>query len=121
MIKGQKVQLFPTKEQEQLLIQSCGVARFVYNRCKRISEVAYRLTGKSPSQVTLSKYFTRLRHRPKYSWLKDVSADIAKQATKDYTKAKNASFSKFGNGFKVRYKSKFDFHLSIPILIEPPR
>lgn len=107
MIYGKKVRLFPTQEQEKLLLESCGVARFSYNRSKAISERFYRLFGKGLPDKDLLTYFTRLKKRRSFAWLKDYSADIPKQAVKDYLKAKKSSFERYNHGFRVNFKSKY--------------
>lgn len=108
MIYGKKVILFPTAEQEQLLFASCGVARFAYNRCKALTDRYYRMFGKTLPASYFIPYFTRLKQRKKYEWLKQYSADIPKQSRKDYYKAKEKSFKDFGNGYHIRFKSKYD-------------
>lgn len=108
MIYGKRVRLFPTKEQEQLLFGSCGVARFAYNRSKAVSERYYLMFGKGLTDKTLATYFTKLKKRPSFAWLNEYSADIPKQAVKDYLKAKKTSFNLYGHGFRVNFKSKYD-------------
>ncbi|MDO4896460.1 MAG: transposase [Moraxella sp.] len=106
MILAKKVRLLPTHEQEQLLFASCGVARFAYNRVKAVSERYYKMFGKGLSDKVLSTYFTKLKKRVNFTWLNSHSADIPKQAVKDYIKAKQASFRQYGNGYHVNFKSK---------------
>ncbi|PFE05233.1 MULTISPECIES: helix-turn-helix domain-containing protein, partial [Bacillus] len=53
MILAKKVRLIPTPEQEQVLRNHAGAARFAYNYCKRMSDRYYKLFGKSVSQLAL--------------------------------------------------------------------
>lgn len=108
MIITRKVRLVPTLEQEQLLWGHAHCMRYAYNISKRISDIYYRLTGKTVSQVDLAKHFTKIKKREKFKWLKQYCADVPKQATKDFEKARNNSFNNYGNGYHVRYKSKHE-------------
>ncbi|MDH4424245.1 helix-turn-helix domain-containing protein, partial [Bacillus cereus] len=51
MILAKKVRLIPTPEQEKVLRNHAGAARFAYNYCKRMSDRYYKLFGKSVSQL----------------------------------------------------------------------
>ncbi|MDG1648297.1 transposase [Bacillus pacificus] len=108
MILAKKVRLIPTPEQEQVLRNHAGAARFAYNYCKRMSDRYYKLFGKSVSQLALQKRFTKIKKRKNYEWLKDINAQVPKQASKDFDKARKHSFKKYKNGYHTSYKSKKD-------------
>ncbi|HDR4708957.1 TPA: RNA-guided endonuclease InsQ/TnpB family protein [Bacillus paranthracis] len=108
MILAKKVRLIPTPEQEQVLRNHAGAARFAYNYCKRMSDRYYKLFGKSVSQLALQKRFTKIKKRKKYEWLKDINAQVPKQASKDFDTARKHSFKKYKNGYHTSYKSKKD-------------
>ncbi|MCU4901265.1 transposase [Bacillus cereus] len=108
MILAKKVRLIPTPEQEKLLRNHAGAARFAYNYCKRMSDRYYKLFGKSVSQLALQKRFTKIKKRKKYEWLKDINAQVPKQASKDFDMARKHSFKKYKNGYHTSYKSKKD-------------
>ncbi|MEY2305836.1 RNA-guided endonuclease InsQ/TnpB family protein [Bacillus tropicus] len=108
MILAKKVRLIPTPEQEKVLRNHAGAARFAYNYCKRISDRYYKLFGKSVSQLALQKRFTKIKKRKKYEWLKDINAQVPKQASKDFDMARKHSFKKYKNGYHTSYKSKKD-------------
>lgn len=108
MILAKKVRLIPTPEQEQVLKKHAGAARFAYNYCKRISDRYYKLFGKSVSQLALQKRFTKIKKRKRYEWLKDINAQVPKQASKDFDTARKHSFKKYKNGSHTSYKSKKD-------------
>ncbi|MGH1140457.1 RNA-guided endonuclease InsQ/TnpB family protein, partial [Bacillus pacificus] len=108
MILAKKVRLIPTPEQEKLLRNHAGAARFAYNYCKRMSDRYYKLFGKSVSQLALQKRFTKIKKRKNYEWLKDINAQVPKQASKDFDKARKHSFKKYKNGYHTSYKSKKD-------------
>ncbi|MEN6661658.1 MULTISPECIES: RNA-guided endonuclease InsQ/TnpB family protein [Bacillus] len=108
MILAKKVRLIPTPEQEQVLRNHAGAARFAYNYCKRMSDRYFKLFGKSVSQLALQKRFTKIKKRKKYEWLKDINAQVPKQASKDFDTARKYSFKKYKNGSHTSYKSKKD-------------
>ncbi|MGQ7876262.1 RNA-guided endonuclease InsQ/TnpB family protein [Bacillus sp. 1A] len=108
MILAKKVRLIPTPEQEKVLRNHAGAARFAYNYCKRMSDRYYKLFGKSVSQLALQKRFTKIKKRKRYEWLKDINAQVPKQASKDFDKARKNSFKKYKNGYHTSYKSKKD-------------
>ncbi|WP_166705537.1 RNA-guided endonuclease InsQ/TnpB family protein, partial [Bacillus albus] len=108
MILAKKVRLIPTPEQEQVLRNHAGAARFAYNYCKRMSDRYYKLFGKSVSQLALQKRFTKIKKRKRYEWLKDINAQVPKQASKDFDTARKHSFKKYKNGSHTSYKSKKD-------------
>ncbi|MEI5892403.1 transposase [Bacillus luti] len=108
MILAKKVRLIPTPEQEKVLRNHAGAARFAYNYCKRMSDRYYKLFGKSVSQLALQKRFTKIKKRKKYEWLKDINAQVPKQASKDFDTARKHSFKKYKNGSHTSYKSKKD-------------
>ncbi|WP_242314842.1 transposase [Bacillus cereus group sp. BfR-BA-01355] len=108
MILAKKVRLIPTPEQEKVLRNHAGAARFAYNYCKRMSDRYYKLFGKSVSQLALQKRFTKIKKRKKYEWLKDINAQVPKQASRDFDAARKHSFKKYKNGYHTSYKSKKD-------------
>ncbi|PDZ47758.1 RNA-guided endonuclease InsQ/TnpB family protein [Bacillus wiedmannii] len=108
MILAKKVRLIPTPEQEKVLRNHAGAARFAYNYCKRMSDRYYKLFGKSVSQLALQKRFTKIKKRKRYEWLKDINAQVPRQASKDFDTARKNSFKKYKNGYHTSYKSKKD-------------
>jgi putative transposase len=111
MILGNKVRLFPSKEQEQKLWQSVGTARFIYNWTLARQEENYKNSGKFISDNDLRKELTILK-KTELNWLNEVSNNVAKQAVKDGCEA----YKKFFKGladrprFKSRRKSKPSFY-----------
>ena len=112
--KAIKIKLFPTREQEKLLWQSAGTARFAYNWAKKFADTYYRLYKKSLNAGNARKRFTKLRNHKKYAWLKEVSSEIPQQAIKDYFEALNKFFKKIAGypGFKSRKRSTVSFYHS---------
>ncbi len=106
MILAKKVRLIPTPEQEQVLRNHAGAARFAYNYCKRMSDRYYKLFGKSVSQLALQKRFTKIKKRKRYEWLKEINAQVPKQASKDFDTARKNSFKKYKNGITLLINPK---------------
>ena len=112
--KAIKIKLFPTREQEKLLWQSAGTARFAYNWAKKFADTYYRLYKKSLNAGNARKRFTKLRNHKKYAWLKEVSSEIPQQAIKDYFEALDKFFKKVSGypRFKSRKRSAVSFYHS---------
>lgn len=104
MIKGYKIKLHPTKEQEQILWQSAGVARWSYNWTLSKQKENYESGGKFINDGDLRKILTQLKKTEEFSWLNDVSAQIPKQAVKDACLAYQRFFK--GQAKFPRFKSR---------------
>ncbi|SFD35879.1 RNA-guided endonuclease InsQ/TnpB family protein [Clostridium uliginosum] len=111
MILGNKVRLFPTKEQEQKLWKSVGTARFIYNWTLARQEENYKNGGKFISDNDLRKEITVLK-QDKLNWLSGVSNNVAKQAVKDACNAYKKFFKVESDKprFKSRKKAKPSFY-----------
>ena len=73
IIKGYKIRLMPTKEQEELMFKSIGCSRFAYNwGINKAQE--YREQGKKYSMSDIRKEFTQLKRQYDYKWLNEVSS-----------------------------------------------
>lgn len=111
MMLGNRVRIFPTKEQEQKLWQSVGTARYIYNWTLARQEENYLNGGKFISDGDLRKQLTQLK-KDELAWLNEVSNNVAKQAVKDACDA----YQKFFKGladkprFKSRKKAKASFY-----------
>ena len=60
MLKGFKIRLFPTKEQEQQLWKSVGTARWVWNWGLAFRQALYKSEEKSIDSYELKKEFTKV-------------------------------------------------------------
>ena len=107
-IKGRKVKLLPTKEQEQLFWQFAGTRRFVYNWALDLQMKSYKETGKLIPFPELQHRIVVLKHEDKEkAWLKTISCDVAKQAIKDLECAYNKFFDmQKKEGYKYFTNSK---------------
>ena len=100
IIKGYKIRLLPTKEQETLIRKSIGVSRFIYNWCldKQIN------SEKFIADNELRKEITKLKNTEEYNWLTEVGSNVIKQSAKDLCNAYKRYFNKKSN--KPKFKKK---------------
>lgn len=104
MIKSIKIMLKPNNKQKSLLFQCVGTARFAFNWALAREEENYKAGNKFISDCDLRKELTQLKKTEEFSWLKNYSNDIPKQAIKDACDA----YKKFFKGLskKPKFKSK---------------
>ena len=109
MLRGMKIALDLTNEQEQQMWKSVGVARWSYNyaitRCKE-QYLKYLEDNTLPKTLTdgqIRKELTVLKNTT-HPWLKEVGSNVIKQAIKDWNEARKRFFK--GLGKAPKYKSK---------------
>ena len=109
MLRGVRIALDPTDEQEQQMWKSVGVARWCYNYAITRSKEYYvnhsedDASSKTLSEGAIRKELTVLKNTT-HSWLKEVGSNVIKQAVKDWGEARNRFFK--GLGKAPKYKSK---------------
>lgn len=109
MLKGIKIALNLTDEQEQQMWKSAGVARWSYNyaitRCKEqyLKYLEDNTLPKTLTESEIRKELTVLKNTT-HSWLKEVGSNVSKQAIRDWNNARNRFFK--GLGKAPNYKSK---------------
>ena len=101
MLIGKKIRIKTTPELEILLRKCAGVARFSYNLMISLNNSSQKFIKESD----VRKYVTQLKKQDNYSWLKEVSANIPKQAIKNCGKAYSDYFKKLRG--KPKFKKKF--------------
>lgn len=120
-MKGIKIRLYPTEEQELLMWKSAGVARFSYNWGLAYLNNYYEEHKKSFSIWNLRKEFTKLRNSGEFPWLKEVSSEIPQQALKDLGDAFDRFFKHIGDYPKFKKKGKCTvsfFHLNNKFVVK---
>ena len=70
---GYKYRFYPTAEQQQILAQTFGCVRFVYNWALKLKTEAFYEKQQKVSNSQLSSAVTILKTEEKTAWLKDVS------------------------------------------------
>ena len=83
MIIAKKIRLFPTKEQEEKMIESCNTARYIYNYTLAKQEQNYKDGNQFIKNTEIRKELTKLKKTEKFIWLNNVSNNVTKQAVKD--------------------------------------
>ena len=86
-IKGVRVKLIPTKQQEYLLTQFVGTRRFAYNWALELRTNTWVNENRFILVSELLHGFTLLRKDEDTIWLNDISCDVGKQAIKDLDNA----------------------------------
>lgn len=105
MIISKRVRLLPTKEQEQKMWQSVGIARFIYNWTLNKQLTNYQNGGKFIQDGKLREELTQLK-KNELSWLSEVSNNIAKQAVKDCCNAYKNFLKKYLVSLDLKVKRK---------------
>ncbi|WP_252177565.1 transposase [Endozoicomonas sp. 4G] len=106
--RAYRYRFYPTPEQEQLLAQTFGCVRFVYNHILRWRTDEYYKNGKKVNYNAASKQLTELKSNPEYQWLNDVSSVPIQQSLRHQQKA----FKNFWEGranypnFKKRHANQ---------------
>lgn len=113
MVKGHKIRLFPTKEQEKLFYKHIGSCRFIYNWGLATQIKQYQETGKKFSSFDLIKQLTPLKKQDEYNWLNEVSNVSLVNSFRDLNSAYQRFFSK-QNKFP-KFKSKKKSKLAYPV------
>ena len=102
-MKSIKVRLFPTKKQEELMFESCGVMRYVYNWALERQMSNFRQGEKFISAFTLQKEFTQFKKLEENKWLANFSSAMCKRAITDLCEAYDKFFKKQKQNGYVKY------------------
>lgn len=104
MIKGYKIRIYPTQEQETLIWKHIGACRFIWNYMLDLQQTRYANGEKYLSAFDMNKLLTPLIKQEEYQWLKEVSNTSLQRTCGDLNEAYQAFFKK-RNGF-MKYKSR---------------
>lgn len=113
MIKGFKIRLYPTKEQEAKMWQHIGVCRFVWNYMLALQTERYESGEKYLSRFDMMKLLTPLKQQEEYGWLCDVSATSLQAVCSDLNEAYQRCFRHTAN--KPKFKSRKRSKLAYPV------
>lgn len=96
-----KIQLIPTKEQEQYFTKACGISRFAYNW-----GVAHAKNQEHIDTNALKKEFNSIK-KEQFPWVYEVHKDANQQPFNDLNKAYTNFFNKISKlpTFKNKHKS----------------
>ncbi|HAZ43703.1 MAG TPA: transposase [Cyanobacteria bacterium UBA11369] len=102
MLRVVKVRLYPTLEQQQLLEQSFGNCRWLWNYCLNLINETYKHTGKGLSGYDVKKLIPQLKKE--YEWLALTYSQCLQQVCLNLGVAFNNFFEKRAK--YPRFKSK---------------
>lgn len=100
--KAYKFRIYPTKEQEVLIVKTIGCSRFVFNHFLAKWNETYKETGKGLSYGVCSSELPNLKKE--IPWLKDVDSIAIQSSVKNLADAYSRFFKKQNNA--PRFKSK---------------
>lgn len=113
IIKGFKIRIYPTKEQEKLIWQHIGSCRYIWNYMLDLQIERHKNGEPYLSGYDMANLLTSLKKDGEHNWLKDVSNDslvkMCLTLAKDYN-----SFFKKRTGFP-KFKSRKHSKLSFPV------
>lgn len=109
MNKGVKFRIYPNKEQENLILQTLGCCRLIYNKGLDMRDKAYK-NGDKANYTQTSAMLTNLKKDDNFGFLKLVDSIALQQSLRDLDRA-------YQNFFKKRakfpqFKSKHNNHQS---------
>jgi putative transposase len=102
--KAVQVRLYPTKEQQTLLAQTFGCARWWWNHALNKSIETYKETGKGLGRSALNALLPDLKKAENTAWLADCYSQVLQATTLNLTTAYKNFFEK-RSGFP-KFKSK---------------
>ena len=110
MIKGFKIRLYPTKEQEISFHKHINCQRYIYNWALNLNNELYRKDKKKYSSTELGKMLTQ--YKKQEVWLSEVSNATLKESIKNLDKAYTNFYKKRAKlpKFKSKKKSKLSFY-----------
>lgn len=92
--RAYRFRFYPTSEQKEILAQTFGCARFVYNYMLRLRTDAWFERKDRVGYHESSALLTALKKDPQYAWLKDVSSVPVQQSLQHLQKSFNNFFAK---------------------------
>lgn len=113
MIKGFKIRIFPTPEQEILINKHIGCCRWIWNYMLDYSTTYYYDCGKSLSRFDMLKLATQIRNFDDFDWLLEVSSESVRITCTDLANAYKDFFKKVHG--RPKFKSKKRAKQSYPI------
>ena len=102
--KGFKFRIYPNAEQQKIINQTLGCARFVYNHFLAIRRDSWQEKHESVTYVKSSRMLTELKCHPDFVWLKSVDSMALQEALRNLDRAFQNFFKK-QSGYP-KFKSK---------------
>ena len=108
--KGFKFRIYPNAQQQKIINQTLGCARFVYNHFLAIRRDNWQEKHESVTYVKSSRLLTELKCNPDFVWLKSVDSMALQEALRNLDRAFQNFFKK-QSGYP-KFKSKHSHKLS---------
>ncbi|MDY7015319.1 MAG: RNA-guided endonuclease TnpB family protein [Cyanobacteriota bacterium] len=99
-----KVRLYPTIEQQRILAQHFGCARWWWNYALNLCVETYKATGKSLTRAALNAYLPKLKRMEETQWLTECYSQVLQATTLNLVTAYKNFFE--GRAKYPRFKSK---------------
>ena len=109
MNKGIKFRAYPNKEQQNLINQTLGCCRLIYNKGLALRNEAYD-NGQKIGYVQTSAMLTSLKKQEEYVFLKDADSIALQQSLRDLDRGFKNFFDKRAR--HPKFKSKHNHHQS---------
>ena len=105
--KTYKIRLYPNKSQLNMIEQSFGCSRFIYNSMLTERKSIYELHKDDENRQALwaHKYKTEKDYKQEFAWLKDIESSSLQQARIDLSRA----YTNFFNSLSGKSKGKSQF------------
>lgn len=113
MLKGFRIRIFPTPEQEILINKHIGHCRWLWNYMLDYSQKYYQEHKCGMSRFKMMNHLTTLKHDPKYVWLNEVATASLQRICTDLYGAYKYFYS--GIHKYPKYKSKKRSQKSYPV------
>ena len=108
--KGFKFRIYPNAEQQKIINQTLGCARFVYNHFLAVRRDSWQEKHESVTYVKSSRMLTELKCHPDFVWLKSVDSMALQEALRNLDRAFQNFFKK-QSGYP-KFKSKHSHNQS---------
>ena len=112
MIKGYKIRIYPTREQQDLIWKHFGASRFIWNYMLNMQEENHANGGKFISAFGMHHLLTPLKKQEGFEWLTKISNGTLQCICADLAEAYKHFFG--GAGFP-KYKSRKKAKPAYPI------
>ena len=99
-----KVRLYPTIEQQVILAQHFGCARWWWNHALNLCIETYQATGKGLSQSALNAFLPKLKKQEDTEWLSECYSQVLQATTLNLVTAYRNFFER--RGLYPRFKAK---------------
>lgn len=115
MLKGVKVQLYPSEDQVITINKLLGSMRFVYNNCLKLQSENYEVSGNTYLNLTkVNQHIIGLKNQDEFGWLKESNSKVVVQTLMDLDAAFQNFFKKRGGYPNFKSKGKTEDSCRFP-------